>query len=216
MDILHVFADRGAEAAALSQYGSVTRVTINAYENQYSDVIQADARAMPFSDSTQFDLGVFHPPCTKWSTMPSADTEAAPNYIPLSREIADDYCDEYIIENKPSAPLNNPTVLSGKMFGLPIAYKRGFETTFDVGDTPPEQDIETEISPYFYSDRTKEWWCAVKNVPNEFPKQHIAKNTLPSAYVNFLMRKFLESHNDRDGDLSRSCHADPDPARLSD
>lgn len=215
MEILHVFADHGAEAVALSEYGNVTRVTINPRENEYSDVIQADARSLPFSDSTQFDLGLFHPPCTKWSTMPSADTENAPNFIPLSREIGEQYCDEWIIENKPSAPLEDATRLNGKMFGIPIKYERAFESTFDLTPTPSEQDIETEISPYFYSDRTKEWWCAVKNLPTDFPKQHTAKNALPLQYVNFLMRRYFETTNERDGDLSRSCHGDPDPKRLS-
>ncbi len=216
LEILHAFADRGVESQALSQYGNVTRVSIDPKPNDYSQTIQADVSDMPFSDSKMFDIGLFHPPCTKFSTMTSIDGDSSnhENLIPVARAAAKEYCDEYIIENKPSAPLRDSTTLSGKMFGLPIAYKRAFETSFDIERVPPESNIETEISPYFYSDRSRKWWCSVKGCSFDFPKQHVAKNALPSDYVHFLIRAYLRETNARDADNARSSHSDKKPDRL--
>lgn len=214
MRILHAFADRGVESQALSNFGTVTRLTVDPVSNNYSSAIAGDCRNPPFDDSVQFDFGLLHPPCTKWSDMPSADTANAENLIPAARNLAEEYCDEWIIENKPRAPLRNPTILNGKMFGLPIKYERAFEASFDIPETPDEQSIETEISPYFYSDRSKEWWCSIKGCSTDFPKQHVAKNALPSAYVEFLVRKYFEATNTRDQDNARSTHSDPEPRRL--
>jgi hypothetical protein len=126
--ILHCFADRGAENPCLSRYGTVVRVGIDVEKNDYSMAIKADAVDLPFKDSTTFNLGVFHPPCTKWSDMPGSDKESAENLIPLARDIAHKHCKHWIIENKPGAPLNDPTFLTGHMFNLPIEWERAFET----------------------------------------------------------------------------------------
>jgi len=118
LKILHCFADHGTEAEALGRYGDVIRVGIEPRDTNTSTPIKADAHALPFEDET-FDLGLFHPPCTRWSDMPDANKAGdAPNLIPLAREIAAEHCDEWIIENKPQAPLEEPTILTGKMFGL--------------------------------------------------------------------------------------------------
>jgi hypothetical protein len=200
MKILHCFADHGTEAEALGRYGDVIRVGIDIRDTNTSTPIQADAHALPF-DGEPFDLGLFHPPCTKWSDMPSADQEAAPNLIPLARELAAEYCAEWIIENKPRAPLEDATVLTGKMFGLPIEYARAFETSFDV-DQPPRQAsvVETETSGYYYSEKSRAWWASVKGIDAEaYTKRALAKNALPAAYVDHLLRSYLEATGRADG-----------------
>jgi len=213
--ILHCFADHGTEAEALGAYGDVVRIGLNARDTNDSHPITAHAHALPFDESAQFDLGLFHPPCTKWSDMPDANKNGdAPDLIPLAREIAEAHCDHWVIENKPRAPLEDPTVLTGKMFGLPIVYERAFETSFEVTGIPEPREIDTEISPYFYSDRSKQWWAAAKGYGTQYPKGHLAKNCVPRPYVELLVRNFLEQHNRRDADYARSTHSDPDPHRL--
>lgn len=216
ISILHVFADRGVESEALEKYGEVVRIGINAVYNESSEAIRADANHLPIKPGVKFDIGVFHPPCGRWAeiTNITGDSGDWPNLIPLSREIAEKHCREYIIENKPKAPLENPTKLNGKMFGLPIAYERAFETSFTVNGVPGDSGIETECSPYFYSDRSKGWWAGVKGYSMEYPKQHIAKNSIPSAYIHFLMRNYLSATNARDADNARSSHSDRKPERL--
>jgi len=90
--------------------------------------------------------------------------------IPSARMLAEKYCDHHIIENVPRAPLDEPTVLNGRMFGMPIEYKRAFETSFEVPQPPRLKRLLTtdgpsdkaETSSFYFSERSKEWWAAVK------------------------------------------------------
>lgn len=192
--ILHCFADMGVESEPLSAYGNVVRIGIDARDTNESEPVKADATALPFKDDVTFDLGVFHPPCTRWSDMPDADKNGdAPNYIPLAREIAEKHCEHYIIENKPQAPLRDPVRLKGDVFGLPIEYDRAFETSFHVEQPVIHQTFGTECSTYYYADRSKAWWHSVKGVSGDYPKQQLAKSGIPAPYVHYLCRAWLRA-----------------------
>ena len=218
--ILHCFADYGVESEILSWYGDVVRVGIDARDTNESKPIIADANILeegkdwdiPFKDDITFDLGVFHPVCSKWAstTSISGDPDDHTNMIPSARSIADRYCDHYVIENVPRAPLEDPTVLDGRMFGLPIKYERAFETSFDVPQPPRYQRFwgkdgendTAETSSFFFTERSRRWWASVKGVPpRKYPKQHLAKNTIPGAYIHHVCRAWLrvfEEDNDID------------------
>lgn len=188
--ILQVFADKGAENPTLSNYGDVLRLSIDVTGNQWSDAIQADARALPLKPDTQFDIGWFHPPCGGVS--PMSDTGSGsrkdwPDLIPLAREIAQEHCTHYVIENKPRESLDAEVVLDGHMFELGIEYERAFETNFPV-EQPPKQSKLAETSPFFYTEKPHGWWAGVKGSSTEFSKDHLAKNTIPAAYINYIMR----------------------------
>jgi len=200
MKILHVFADVGAETPCLDKHGDVYRFSLNIEDNEYSDAVQADARQMPIQDTARFDLGVFHPPCGGVSIMSetgSGSREDWPDLIPTARDIAQQHCDEYIIENKPRDSLNAEVILSGHMFNLGIEYKRGFETSFPV-EQPPLQNKLAETSPFFYTEKTAGWWASVKGSSAEFAKSHLAKNTIPAAYLEYLLRHYYEYANSED------------------
>jgi len=205
LEILHVFADRGVESEVLTSYGRVVRIGWNARDTNQSEPVKADAHHLPVQPDYEFDLVVLHPPCTKWSDMTSisGDADEHPNLIPLAREIGEQYGKEYIIENKPRAPLNISVKLDARMFGIPLAYERAFETSFEV-ENPPEQrsDVSNECSPYFYSDRSREWWASTKGYSGPYTKTALAKNAVPAACMRWLMRQFLSStnHAGRDGE----------------
>lgn len=144
--ILHCFADYGTESETLTNFGRVIRVGIDVRDTNESIPIRADAHVakedceqeFPFADNVTFDLGVFHPVCSRWAdtTSISGDPNEHENMIPSARKIGKEYCDHYVVENVPKAPLNDPIVLDGRMFGLPIKYERAFETTFHVPQPP--------------------------------------------------------------------------------
>lgn len=193
--ILHGFADLGAEDPCLSKFGDVLRVTIDAQPNGYSDVIQADLTKLPFDDSAQFDLGVFHPPCGGVSPMSdtgSGSRDDWPDLIPEARDVAKQHCDHWIIENKPRDILNDPVILDGHMFQLGIEYERAFETSFEV-EQPARFNRFAETSPFFYSEWCHGEWCAVKGTTTEFSKDHVAKNTIPAAYLDYLMKYYYRA-----------------------
>lgn len=195
MQILHAFADVGAEDPCLNRHGDVTRLTINPTKNQYSTVVRADATEPPFSDATQFDLGIGHPPCGGVS--PMSDTgegsrEDWPDLVPECRELFREYCDHYIIENKPRDSLRDPVVLDGHMFQLGIECKRAFETSFPV-EQPPQQNRLAETSPFYYSEKPKGWWASVKGSSVEFGKEHLAKNAIPAVYIDYLLQYYYKA-----------------------
>lgn len=203
--ILHGFADHGTEAEALSVYGDATRATLNPRENDYSEVLRmdlSDPDTLPFEEG-EFDLAVLHPPCTAYSDMPEADKDgSAPKLVPEAREIGQRYADHYIVENKPSAPLHDPVVLEGRMFGLPIKYARAFETSFQVDQPPRNARLgeSAETSPFFYSERSPEWWRAAKGgIRGDYPKEHLAKNSLPLPFVHHLCRAWMDATRRSEG-----------------
>lgn len=214
--ILHCFADYGTESEILSNYGEVIRIGINPRDTNESNPIAADAHVkdkdwyLPIAEDVTFDLGVFHPVCSKWAatTSISGDPESHENMIPSAREIAEKYCDHYVIENVPNAPLRDPVVLNGRMFGLPIKYERAFETSFRTPQPPREGSLLTndgasdtvETSTFFFSERSKEWWSATKQYdPRPYPKQHLAKNTIPGPYIHYLVRAWLTAYEEEHG-----------------
>lgn len=259
--ILHCFADYGTESEVLSKFGDVIRVGIDPNDTNESKPIKADAHIenkkwdLPIKEEEKegktFDLGLFHPVCSRWAatTSISGDPHEHENMIPSARKLANEYCNHYIIENVPRAPLHEPVVLNGRMFGMSIQYERAFETSFEVPqpplrekqqplttdwtsdevDTPPflhfyqqykdgwafenpqpprkKEFLTTdgpsekaETSSFFFSERSKEWWGAVKNYsPGPYPKGHIAKNAIPAPFIYYLVRLWLMAYEDERG-----------------
>lgn len=196
--ILHGFADHGVEAEALSLYGQVTRATLNPRDHPHSEVIQVDLSdpdALPFEEC-EFALAVLHPPCTAYSDMPDANKDGdAPRLIPEAREIGERYAEHYIVENKPAAPLRDPLVLEGGMFGLPIKYERAFETSFPVDQPPRQMRLApvAETSPFYYTERSDAWWRAAKGgIQGNYSTEHIAKNSIPLPFIHHLVRAWLD------------------------
>lgn len=209
--IAHLFADYGAEAEALSTYGTVHRYTIEPEPNPYDESVTG----MDLLDETpaiEADLAVAHPSCAPWAdtTEISGSKADHENQIPRAREVCRAIADEYVIENKPAAPLRDPVVLNGRMFGLPIAYDRAFETSFRVPEPPRERALgQKTVTPYFYSDRSAAWWHGVKGLRQRYPKEHVAKNALPLAYVDYLCRAWLEATTERDAGVPQDNNGPP-------
>ena len=214
--ILHCFADYGTESEILSDYGNVIRIGIDPKDTNDSTPVKADAHVedkewdLPMGDDVTFDLGLFHPVCSRWAatTSISGNPDEHENMIPSARILAEKYCDHHIIENVPRAPLKDPVVLNGRMFGMPIKYERAFETSFEVPQPPREKRFLTtegsshkaETSSFFFSERSKEWWGAVKNYPPKpYPKTHLAKNAIPAPFIYYLVRLWLMIYEDEQG-----------------
>jgi hypothetical protein len=199
--ILHAFADCGVEDAELSRYGTVTRASIEPRDNPYTDEVQTVDLLKDAPDG-HFDLGLFHPVCSKWAgpTDITGDRDEHVNMIPRARELAREHCAEWIVENVPAAPLEDPVVLDGKMFALPVRYARAFETSVSVPQPPRQQSLGTETSTHYYSEKSREWWAAQKGYPPDIaPKEHLAKNCVPAPYLRWLLTAWLESTGAADG-----------------
>ncbi len=201
LQIAYCFADYGVEAEALSTIGEVHRFTIDPKENAWCSTTE-EIDLMKQVPEGKFDLWFGHPMCTRYSDMPGVEPDDHVDQIPRARELAMEMADHYVIENKPRAPLESATHLTGKMFNLPITYERAFETSFDLRQPPRQTTIGSEASqtsPFFYSERSHLWWKAVKGIRGNYPKEHVAKNVLPLAYVDFITRNYLEVSGGSEG-----------------
>jgi hypothetical protein len=202
--IAHLFADVGVESEVLSAFGTVDRYSINPMDSPYNEnIVQMDlTEEMPDVDE-RYDLAFLQPPCYRWTQRSDEDAE---DLIPRAREIGQTIATEYVIENKPRAPLEAPNggvriTLDGSMFGLPVEYERSFEVSYSVPrpTSPrhwrPEHRIEN-TRPYQY-------WKAVKGYNGKYPAKDFITNALPAPYVRWLVRPLLDGYQHRHSSQSQ-------------
>lgn len=134
MRLLDLFC--GAGGASMGYYRAgftkIVGVDIKSQPNYPFTFIQADALCPPV-DLSRFDLIHASPPCQFYSAMSECRPGLSADYLDLVskvRALIGDY--PYVIENVPRAPLVNPAILCGQMFGLPLYRHRLFESSFDL------------------------------------------------------------------------------------
>lgn len=95
--------------------------------------VQFDAVAFLRDGLWPADVEAIHisPPCQRWSSMSTCRPELAatyPDLITPMRPLLIATGLPYVIENVPNAPLLNPIMLCGQMFGLELYRHRLFES----------------------------------------------------------------------------------------
>ena len=114
------------------------------------EFVQANALRPPF-DLSQFDLIWASPPCQAYTGMQRINTRAPrrdhPKLIEPVRRMLREARRPYIIENVPGAPLIDPIVLCGSMFGLAVRRHRLFECSFWVLRPQCRHDLHPEPTP---------------------------------------------------------------------
>lgn len=219
--IYHLFADIGVEAEPLSAYGEVIRVGIDPQRTRFGDVVRGDALEAPLKPGA--DLVVIHPPCQRWS--PATPEEHRDEYVDLideARSVAIELGEDYILENVPRAPLADPVELEGRMFGLPIVYRRAFETSFSVPQ-PESRDQTTLLDrsgPFAGDDGgvgdwrgSKRLWRTAKQVTGDYPSVDLKHAGIPAPYIHYLVRYWLRSRPDLVDEDDRTVREPTDPER---
>lgn len=127
----------------------ITGVDIEPQTHYPFQFIQADAIEYLREHWREYDVIHASPPCQKYSAMTNGRWKdrlsSHPDLIAPTRVLLVESGKPYIIENVVGAPLINPVMLCGTMFGLqskagnPLYRHRLFETSFTVGLTPPCQ-----------------------------------------------------------------------------
>lgn len=201
----HFFADVGVESEPLSAYGEVWRYGLDPRDSPFTDhTVAVDLSTdVPPVPPEGFDLGLFHPPCHKWT---QRDAEDAENLIPRARELAERFCDEWIIENQARAPLHDPVVLDGSMFGLNVAYERAFETSYEV--LQPSRHPNWKADHRVEYTRPKPYWKSVKGVVGDYPSKPLILSGTPAAYIHYLVRPLLDGYEGSDTEQTTLVSAD--------
>lgn len=98
--------------------------------------IQQDAIEFLQDNWKKYDFFHTSPPCQKNSVMTKGlwkdRLDSHPELISPTRDILVSVGKPYVIENVPTAPLRNPVILCGSMFGLKVRKHRLFESNFHI------------------------------------------------------------------------------------
>lgn len=150
MKLLDLFCGAGGAAMGYHLAGfSVVGVDIKPQPHYPFEFHQADALEYLAEHGREFDAIHASPPCQAFSAMTNGrwqDRAAKhPDLIEPTRRLLKESCVPFIIENVVGAPLINPAMLCGTMFGLKtkggsqLRRHRLFETSFPLGLIPPCQ-----------------------------------------------------------------------------
>lgn len=146
MKALDLYCGAGGASMGLYRAGfDVTGIDINPQPHYPFKFIQGDALE---ADLSGYDLVWASPPCQRSSRMSNCRKGLASTYpqlIPQTRQKLLDWGGPWIIENVVGAPLNNPVMLCGAMFGLATYRHRLFESSI-VLHTPPHPEHLTPSS----------------------------------------------------------------------
>jgi DNA (cytosine-5)-methyltransferase 1 len=142
-----LFCCAGGAADGLVRAGfDVVGVDIEPQPEYPYPFIQADALTF---DVSPFDAIWASPPCQNDTAYKRRKdhVRAVPQLIPSTRDKLVASGKPWIIENVPGAPLLNPIVLCGSMFGLDVKRHRLFETSFVVSPPKCRHDVWTPRFP---------------------------------------------------------------------
>lgn len=146
MRILDLFSGAGGAARGYHDAGfDVVGVDINPMPRFPYRFVQADAvevmDTLLGGDNIagyrieDFDAVHASPPCQPYSAMSNCRPGLAGDYPKLIKVVRDQLADTglpYVIENVPGAPLLDPVMLCGTMFGRDLYRHRLFETNFPL------------------------------------------------------------------------------------
>jgi DNA (cytosine-5)-methyltransferase 1 len=136
--VLDLFCGAGGAAMGLHRAWSdaeIVGVDIHPQPRYPFTFVQADALRPPF-DLKEFDFIWASPPCQNYSLAASEWRKRGyvyPDLVEPVREMLKASGMPYVIENVERAPLNNPVLLCGSMFGLKTYRHRLFESNQVIG-----------------------------------------------------------------------------------
>lgn len=136
---LDLFCCQGGASQGLVDAGfQVVGVDIEPQPNYPFPFIHADAvTSLPHG----FDFAWASPPCQKYTLAQRIQGNDHPDLIEPIRKMLRASGMLYVIENVAGAPLENPVLLCGSMFGLMTYRHREFECSFPVSVPPHPEHI---------------------------------------------------------------------------
>ncbi len=138
MRLLDLFCGAGGCAVGYHQAGftNITGVDIVSMPRYPFRFIQADALEYLARHGQEFDVIHASPPCQAYSVTAPLSSGNHPALVGQIRLALYETGRPYIIENVPGAPLMNPLMLCGTMFGLGVLRHRLFECNPEIWFPP--------------------------------------------------------------------------------
>lgn len=133
--LLDLFCKAGGAGKGYAEAGfEVVGVDVEPQPNYPFEFIQHDALTLDPAFVASFDAVHASPPCQAYTGMQRINTRAPkrdhPKLVEPVRALLMESGRPYVMENVPGAPLLDPYVVCGSMFGLGVRRHRLFETNF--------------------------------------------------------------------------------------
>lgn len=207
MKALDLFCGAGGASRGLANAGfEVVGVDIEPQPNYPFPYWIADALdAEILSRAFEFDFIWASPPCqafTAYKRRP-LHVQLRANLIPKVREALKRTGKPWVIENVAGAPLEDPVMLCGSMFGLDVQRHRYFESNFKI--TQPRCDHSKWTARFAPATNRKNLRKTVEigvwRIPLDVQQKAMGINwmnlqelsqAIPPAYSEFLAREFLQ------------------------
>jgi DNA (cytosine-5)-methyltransferase 1 len=126
--LLDLYCGAGGAGAGYHRAGyDVTGVDAAPMPRYPYPFVQADALEFLAAHGNEYDVIHASPPCHAYIQRNKRLDTDYPRLIEPTRELLVRLGKPYVIENVEGAPLDNPTMLCGTMFGLPLRRHRLFE-----------------------------------------------------------------------------------------
>lgn len=126
---LDLYCKAGGASAGYAQAGyDVTGVDIEPQTRYPFRFVQADALEYVEAHGNEYDLIHASPPCQQFTSLQGRWGREYPDLIEATRAALIATGKPYVIENVAGAPMENPIMLCGSMFGLRVIRHRLFET----------------------------------------------------------------------------------------
>jgi DNA (cytosine-5)-methyltransferase 1 len=195
----------GAGGAAMGYYRAgfkkITGIDNRPQPRYPFKFIQADALEYLEEHGKEYDVIHASPPCQAYSIMQNIhkNKHKHPDYIKELRILLEKTKKLFVIENVPGAPLKNPILLCGSMFGLKIIRHRLFECHPSIDELrPPCNHIEM-YDPYHGGEkarREKEKLALAMGITHFMTRPEV-REAIPPAYTEWIGRRIMEVQGDR-------------------
>lgn len=211
--VLDLFA--GAGGAGMGYYHAgfdVVGVDLHPQKNYPFKFVQADALdalrdVVEFGPMSDFGrLSAIHasPPCQRYSAMSKCRPELAEKYPDLVdpvRKLLIQTGLPYVIENVPGAPLHDPVMLCGQMFGQELYRHRLFESNMPLAaPAHPKHVIPASKAGHWtpgtimsISGHVSPMWKAREVMGIDWCTRDELAESIPPAYTEHLGKQLLEA-----------------------
>ncbi len=212
MRLLDLFCGAGGAGMGYHRAGfEVVGVDINPQPRYPFEFHQADALEYLAEHGQEFDVIHASPPCQAHSVASIVHKNRGKQYISLvapTREALVANGRPFIVENVPGAPLHNPIVLCGTMFGLGVLRHRLFEGNIFLF-TPEHLPHEGKIGDGKYfsvaggAGRWKSWGSVHRDISKgtaaewreamgiNWMTRNEIKQAIPPAYTEYIGKQIM-------------------------
>lgn len=204
--LLDLFSGAGGAGMGYSRAGfDVTGVDMDPQPRYPFPFIQADALEYAAAHGHEYDVIHASPPCQRYSSITKAagTSDNYPDLIAPTRELLKRLGKPYVIENVPGAPLDNPLMLCGTMFGLLVVRHRLFETNPTLWWPPQPCQHERKVVKHGRRpDRKKHYAAATGHFSDvEFVREAMGidwmtatelAQAIPPSYTEFIGKQLRQ------------------------